>query len=107
MRQHKHLAALTVSSDISKKARQHAIVMANKQSLIYSTLTDGVDDDWVWLAQIVGYGYTVAEIFDYLLTSPHHLPTILSEKPSNIGIGVAYDNAGRIWMCIVFKETYK
>jgi len=107
MRGHNKVAHLTVSDDINKKARFHAIKMANKQRLIYTKLTEGVDDDWIWLAQIIGYGSSISEIFDYLLTSPFHLPTILSEKSTDIGIGVAIDNEKRIWMCILFKQAFK
>ena len=86
--------------DLTDDARAHARRMADEGQV--SPITS-VTSDWDLLAQIVGVGTSVGQLFDAFMASPPHRSTILGNF-NYIGVGIETDDNGHLWVAIIFMK---
>ena len=74
LRAQRGLPKLRVSSTLSKLAYRHSVAMARKDRLWHNDISSATDH-WVWLAQNVGVGRSVASLQKAFMDSPPTAPT--------------------------------
>lgn len=77
--------------------------MARKDRLWHNDISSATDH-WVWLAQNVGVGRSVASLQKAFMDSPTHRANILRRKANLVGVGT-YISKGRIWVTVNFEQT--
>jgi uncharacterized protein YkwD len=95
------LKPLAVSNTLMSKARFWSVYMAegncgrsgNVAKICHSTVTAGINEPWLWLAENVGMASPRSNlngVIAGLEQSPSHRANILSARATSIGVGVAY-----------------
>jgi uncharacterized protein YkwD len=103
-RQSAGLRPYTVSSDLVSVARAHSAQMAQKQTLYHNpNLTTDVKN-WQAVGENVGEGPTVSDIHNAFMNSPEHRANILDHDFTQVGVGVAVDSNGIIWVTEDFRQ---
>ena len=97
------LPKLRVSPTLSKLAYRHSVAMARKDRLWHNDISSATNH-WVWLAQNVGVGRSVASLQQAFMSSPTHRRNILRRKANLVGVGT-YISKGRIWITVNFEQT--
>jgi hypothetical protein len=95
---------LQVHSVLTAKAQGWAAHMAATQCLCHSNLTDGISVGWHKLGENVGRGPSVASLQNAFVNSPEHRANMLDRSFQWVGIGVAYDGGGQMWVAEVFMN---
>jgi uncharacterized protein YkwD len=103
LRAQRGLPKLRVSPTLSKLAYRHSVAMARKDRLWHNDISSATDH-WVWLAQNVGVGRSVASLQKAFMDSPTHRANILRRKANLVGVGT-YISKGRIWVTVNFEQT--
>jgi uncharacterized protein YkwD len=103
LRKAKGLPKMRVSATLSKLAYRHSVAMARKERLWHNDIS-GATNHWVWLAQNVGVGRSVASLQQAFMNSPSHRANILRRKANVFGVGT-YISKGRIWVTVNFEQT--
>ena len=101
--------ALKENDTLTKKAEAWAQHMASTGRLEHSTLSSGLSSlNWKSLGENVGYSSptsnTLLTIHNLFVNSAPHRANLLNSKFTHMGVGVAKDSRGRIWVAEVFAQ---
>jgi hypothetical protein len=94
------LASLEVRPQLVGPSRDWAATMAGNDDLAHAPdLSVGITDNWNKLGENVGVGPQdqLQQLFDAFVASPGHLQNLVDPQFRYIGIGVVYDQQGRMW----------
>lgn len=99
--------ALKQHETLTRKAEDWAQHMAATGKLSHSNLTDGLSGvSWTALGENVGVssatGDTLKTIFELFVNSSAHRANLVNRGFTHMGVGVATDNTGRVWVAEVF-----
>lgn len=98
------LRAYVVSASLSAIAEEQAHRMSRQQKLFHnSNLTVDVHN-WRAVGENVAYASTVSRAHSLLMNSPGHRANILSTTFTQVGLGVAKDSRGTVWVVQVFRK---
>ncbi len=97
------MGGLSRDGSLDAHARAWAKQMGESGSLGHSN-TGALMPPWMAVAENVGQGGSVAQVFDLLAGSSGHLANMLGDF-THMGIGVWRDPAGVIWTAHVFART--
>ena len=95
------LPGLSANSELNNYARWWAKQMADSGNFLHSDFPSLLDPWWV-VGENVGYGPTVASIFDYLVASSLHYTNMVDARFTSVGVGAYVDATGRIWTAHLF-----
>jgi Cysteine-rich secretory protein family len=98
------LHAYSVDSQLTSLAQAHAEAMAAKQSLYHNPSLASDVTNWKWVGENVGYASSVAAVENAFMHSPPHRSNILDTNYTEIGVGIATDKNGTVWVTEDFKE---
>ena len=101
--------ALTEHDTLTTKAEAWAQHMASTGRLEHSTLSAGLSSlGWTALGENVGYSSptsnTLLTIHNKFVNSSQHRAILLDRRFTHMGVGVARDSSGRIWVAEVFAR---
>jgi uncharacterized protein YkwD len=101
--------ALKENDTLTRKAEEWAQHMAATGKLEHSNLSDGVSSlSWTALGENVGYsspsGDTLKLIHDLFVSSSGHRANLVNRDFTHMGVGVATDKAGTVWVAEVFAR---
>ena len=98
------LPSLAVYGDLVSVARTHSQRMGS-QNLLYHNPSLTVEvTNWQSVGENVGYGGSVADIFNAFVNSPAHRANMVSGVYTQVGIGTWIAPTGRIWVTQVFRK---
>src|SRR5438309_11441109 len=103
-RQSAGLRPYSVASDLTSIARQHSAAMASQQSLYHNPNLTSQVQNWRAVGENVGEGPTVSDIHTAFMNSPEHRANILDHDFTQVGVGVAVDKNGIIWVTEDFRQ---
>ncbi len=94
---------------LTRKAEAWAQHMASTGRLEHSTVSAGLGDlDWTALGENVAMhgptSNTLLTIFNMLAASSGHRANMLNSRFTHMGVGVAKDASGRVWVAEVFAD---
>ena len=95
-------SGLTRDGSLDARARDWARYMAESGSLAHSNL-GSLMPPWTAVAENLGQGTSVAQIFDLLTGSSGHLSNMLGDY-THLGVGVWRDSNGVLWTTHVFAR---
>ncbi len=98
------LHAYSVDSQLTSLAQAHAEAMAAKQSLYHNPSLASDVTNWKWVGENVGYASSAAAVENAFMHSAPHRSNILDKNYTEIGVGVATDKNGTVWVTEDFKE---
>jgi uncharacterized protein YkwD len=103
------IRALNEHDTLTKKAEAWAQHMAKTGVLEHSNLASGLESlNWRMLGENVGYSYptsdTLKTIHNLFVKSAPHRANLLNSRFTNMGVGVAKDSKGRVWVAEVFAQ---
>lgn len=109
LRSSQGVAKLKESSTLTNKAEAWAQHMAATGKLAHSNLTANLGGlKWKSLGENVGYSSptsnTLKTIHDMFAASAGHRANLLKSTYTHMGVGVAKDKHGRIWVAEVFAR---
>ncbi len=101
------IRTLQEHGDLNKKAEAWAQHMASTGRLEHSNLTAGLGHlPWTALGENVGYSSptsnTLLSIHNAFVNSAPHRQNLLDRRFTHMGVGVATDSRGRVWVAEVF-----
>ena len=94
---------LTRDGSLDARARDWAKYMAESGALAHSNL-GSLMPPWVAVAENIGQGGSVSQIFDLLSGSSGHLANMLGDY-THLGVGVWLDANGVLWTTHVFAAS--
>ena len=94
---------------LTRKAEDWAQHMAATGTLAHSNLSSGLSGlSWRMLGENVGYasssGDTLKRIHDMFVSSSAHRANLVNSRFTHMGVGVAKDSRGRVWVAEVFAQ---
>lgn len=96
-------ARLALKSDLVTIARRHSQRMASDGRIYHNgNLGNEISGNWYAAGENVGMGPTCNSIHDAFMASTGHRNNILDSDYNQIGVGVAYDSDGTIYITEVF-----
>ena len=95
------LAGLSANGELNNYARWWAKQMADSGNFLHSDFPSLLGPWWV-VGENVGYGPTVASIFDNLVASSLHYTNMVDARFTSVGVGAYVDSTGRIWTAHLF-----
>jgi uncharacterized protein YkwD len=101
--------ALAENDTLTNKAEAWAQHMAKTGVLAHSDLDAGLGSlNWRMLGENVGYSSptsdTLKTIHDLFVKSAPHRANLLNSRFTHMGVGVAKDSRGRVWVAEVFAQ---
>ena len=99
------LPRLRVDTGLQAKARAWAQTMADKGTIWHSVLSDGITVRWQRLGENVGMGGDVDSLHRAFVASPHHYENLVNPDYDRIGVGVARDASGTLFVAEEFMQT--
>ncbi|MDQ1484840.1 MAG: hypothetical protein QOJ62_533 [Actinomycetota bacterium] len=98
------LGALTVSADLTAAASRQAATMARTRVLQHTPGLSQAVCCWASLGENVGFAGSSAKVHSAFMASPPHRANILGAAYTQIGIGVAVDSTGLVWVSEIFRR---
>jgi uncharacterized protein YkwD len=98
------LRPYAVYSDLTSIARQHSEDMARQQTLYHNPNLTTQVQNWQSVGENVGEGGSVSDIHNAFMQSPEHRANILDHGFTQVGVGVAVDSSGVIWVTEDFRQ---
>lgn len=98
------LHSYSVNSQLTAIAQTHAEAMAAKESLYHNPSLSSDVTNWKWVGENVGYASSVAAVENAFMHSAPHRSNILDTDYTEIGVGIATDKNGTVWVTEDFKE---
>lgn len=98
------MAGLAILPGFSDKATNWARELVRCQCLKHRQGPYGANRGWCAAAENVGRGYSLAQIHQAFLGSPPHRANILTRRFTHIGVGVATDAQGEIFVVQAFQD---
>ena len=94
---------------LTRKAEAWAQHMAQTGTLAHSRISDGLGGlNWKSAGENVAYSSptsnTLLTIHNMFVKSPPHKANLLNSKFTHMGVGVAKDSRGRVWVAEVFVQ---
>jgi len=101
--------ALKEHDTLTRKAEAWAQHMASTGELSHSNLAEGLSSlSWTRLGENVGYSSRTSDTLLYLhkafVASPPHRANLVDKRFTHMGVGVATDKAGTVWVAEVFAR---
>jgi uncharacterized protein YkwD len=109
VRKSEGVRALSENDTLTQKAEAWAQHMASTGTLQHSTLSAGLGSlSWTALGENVGYSSptsnTLLTIHNKFVGSAPHYAILVDSRWTHMGVGVARDSSGRIWVAEVFAR---
>ena len=109
LRATEHVPLLAEQDILTAKAEAWAQHMAATGRLEHSVLTADLGDlVWTMLGENVGMSGptsdTLLTIHNMFVASPEHRANLVNSQYTHMGVGVATDSAGRVWVSEVFAR---
>lgn len=101
-RQRQGLGPLTVAGDLTSLAAERARVMADAGALSHTPDLGDRACCWTWIAENVGYAYSVSQTHDMFMGSSGHRANILAPQATDVGVAVV-TKGGTLWVAEVFR----
>ena len=98
------LAPLNVVGELATSARAHSQRMGQENRLYHNPALTTEVTNWQSVGENVGYGPSVAQIYDALYASAGHRDNMLSSTYTEVGIGTWTAPTGRLWVTQVFRK---
>jgi uncharacterized protein YkwD len=98
------LRGLAIDGGFSDKATNWARELVRCQCLKHRAGPYGAAPGWCAAAENVGRGYSLSQIHQAFLGSPPHKANILTARMTTIGVGVATDANGEIFVVQAFQD---
>jgi uncharacterized protein YkwD len=103
------VAALKENDVLTAKAEAWAVHMAATGKLEHSVLSDGLSGlSWKALGENIGTSSptsnTLLTIHNAFVASPLHKANLVSSSFTHMGVGVATDKYGHVWVAEVFAK---
>lgn len=90
---------LTLASDLVSIARKHSAKMAADGTIYHNNnLGNEISGNWYAAGENVGMGPDCKSVHDAFMASPGHKANILDSDYNQVGVGVAYDNGGTLYI---------
>lgn len=106
LRSAKGLASLAVKGELSDVARAWSSRLAGGGALSHNpSLSSQVPSNWRRVAENVGVGADVAQVFDALAASPVHYNNMVDGGFDSLGVGVMRAGDGRLFATMTFMAT--
>lgn len=93
-----------VSSGLTRVAQQWAEWMARHHTLAHNPNLESQVHHWQAIGENVGCGGSEPPIQRAFMSDPYHRRNILSPDYTQVGIGTARDNNGRLYVDEVFRR---
>jgi hypothetical protein len=94
---------LALKSDLTSIARRHSRRMAADGTIYHNNnLGNEVSGNWWAAGENVGMGPDCQSIQDAFMGSPGHRSNIIDRDYNQVGIGVAYDDEGTVYVTVDF-----
>lgn len=107
LRAEEGLAPLSINAELTRESRQWAVQLRSNNELSHAAdLSVGVTTVWLKLGENVGVGPIdrIDDLFDAFVASPDHLANLLDPSFEAVGVGVVYDDEGRMWTTHRFMD---
>lgn len=105
LRESKGLNPLQVDSELVGVARRWTDRMVGNGHISHNpNLAGDVDEDWIKLGENVGVGANVDQLMDAFIASPEHYKNLVDPSYEYVGVGVSYDDAGRMYTTHNFMQ---
>ena len=98
------MRGLGILQDFSDKATLWARELVRCQCLKHRNGPYGAAPGWCAAAENVGRGYSLEQVHRAFLGSPPHRENILTRRFTHIGVGVATDANGEIFVVQAFQD---
>ena len=98
------LAPLTVSPDLAAVASRQAASMASAGVLSHTPNLPGAVCCWSAVGENVGEGGSASAVQQAMMASSPHRANILSTSYTQVGVGVAVDRHGTLWVSEIFRK---
>ncbi len=98
------LKAYAVSASLSAIAEDQAHRMSRQQTLFHNPNLTTEVHHWQAVGENVAYTSTVSRAHTLLMNSPSHRANILNKTFTQVGLGVAKDSHGTVWVVEVFRK---
>ena len=96
---------LKLMSDLVTLARSHSKKMAADGTIYHNNnLGDDISGHWTAAGENVGMGPDCQSIQDAFMASPGHKSNILDRDYNQVGVGVAYDSDGTVYVTVDFAH---
>jgi cell division septation protein DedD len=94
---------LSLASDLTSIARKHSARMAADGTIYHNeNLGNEISGNWYAAGENVGMGPDCKSIQDAFMSSPGHKSNILDRDYNQVGVGVAYDKDGTVYVTVDF-----
>ena len=105
LRESKGLAPLQVDSELVGVARRWTDRMVAAGGISHNpNLANDVDENWIRLGENVGVGASVDQLMDAFIASPEHYKNLVNPDYGYVGVGVSYDDRGRMYTTHNFMQ---
>ena len=105
LRESKGVAPLQVDSELVGVARRWTDRMVANGNISHNpNLAGDVDENWIKLGENVGVGANVDQLMDAFIASPHHYANLVDPAYGYVGVGVSYDDQGRMYTTHDFMQ---
>jgi len=105
LRESKGLAPLQVDSELVGVARRWTDRMVSNGHISHNpNLASDVDENWIKLGENVGVGANVDQLMDAFIASPEHYRNLVNPDYTYVGVGVSYDDSGRMYTTHNFMQ---
>lgn len=97
-------APLDNHATLAAAAAAHSARMAAEGRLFHSSNLTSITSDWEAMAENVGVGRDVAQVFDAFMASSPHRANITGAY-THAGVGMYIDDQGLMWVTVIFMRT--
>lgn len=98
------LGQLSIDARLTTVARVWSASMAARNVLEHNQLLPYQVSGWTKLGENVGDGATVEQLEQAFEASPPHYEHLVDPRYTRIGVGVAFDGNGRMWVTQLFMR---
>ncbi len=101
------LPTLTINAELTRESRVWADQLRTNGELSHAgDLSVGVTTTWLKLGENVGVGPIdrIEDLFDAFVASPDHYANLIDPTFEVVGVGVVYDDEGRMWTTHRFMD---
>ena len=100
------LSTLTLDGNMTAAARNWTIWMIENETLAHADdIVSGAPADWLKVGENVGRGGSLDAVWQAFLNSPSHAANVLDPVYDLVGIGVAWNEQGRLYTTHRFAST--
>ncbi len=107
LRAEQGLTPLQINPELTRESREWAVQLRADDELSHAAdLSVGITTVWLKLGENVGVGPVdrIDDLFDAFVASPDHLANLLDPSFEAVGVGVVYDDDGRLWTTHRFMD---